>query len=121
MAEKVELQSSDVGDQSDGYHTFNELYEHRNILFISLMKLNPSISWRANNHEDGTMFDGWFIAGMHLPSGDISYHLPRSEWEELDGYGIPTNRNAPHWDGHSPDDVVKRLRLVSWRKNTLGE
>jgi len=35
---------------SDGYHSFNELYEHRNLLFINLMRSNPEISWRANNH-----------------------------------------------------------------------
>lgn len=98
------------GEISDGYHTFNELYDHRNFLFIALMKSHPELSWRANNHEDGTMFDGCFVAGMHLPSGDISYHLPISMWELLDNYGIATSNKATKWDGHVPADVIKRLK-----------
>ena len=100
------------GDTSDGYHTFNELYEHRIALFIALMKSHPKISWRANNHEDGTMFNGWFIAGMHLSSGDISYHLPINKWELLDNTGIATTNKAPKWDGHTPQDVIKRLNSI---------
>lgn len=99
-----------TGETSDGYHTFNELYEHRHALFIALMRSHPEISWRANNHHDGSGMDGWFIAGMRLPTGDISYHLPNLHWTSLDGRGIPTSNRAPYeWDGHKSDDVVKRL------------
>lgn len=101
---------------SDGYHTFAELYEHRHALFIALMRSHPEISWRANNHEDGTMFDNWFIAGMRLPTGDISYHMPVSLWTMLDGVGIATSNLGPAWDGHTPDDVVKRL--MAWTNPT---
>lgn len=99
----------DIGEVSDGYHTFNELYEHRHHLFITLMRSNPKMSWRANTHEDGSMFPGWFVAGMHLPTGDITYHLPVTMWEMLDGVGIATTNKCPPWDGHTSDDVVKRL------------
>lgn len=101
---------------TDGFHTFQELYEHRHALFINLLHSNPSISWRANVHEDGTMYDGWFIAGMNLPTGMISYHLPVDMWEMLDGSLIATTNKAPKWDGHSPDDVVKRLN--AWKPTT---
>lgn len=100
----------EVNNVSDGYHTFDELYEHRNLLFIALMKSNPKLSWRANNHHDGTNYEGWFIAGMHLPTGDISYHLPNSMWELLDYSGVETTNKAPEWDGHTSQDVVERLR-----------
>lgn len=99
----------DCGNISDGYHTFNELYDHRCALFIALMRSNPEISWRANNHDDGSSFDGWFIAGMHLPSGDITYHLPIDKWNLLDNKCIQTSLRAPKWDGHTPADVVERL------------
>ena len=102
------------GKTSDGYHTFNELYEHRTHLFVALIRINPAISWRAINHEDGTMFDGWFVAGMHLPTGDISYHLPISMWSMLDGVNIETMNKSPKWDGHTPNDVV--ARLAKWFK-----
>jgi hypothetical protein len=100
------------GDTSDGYHTFNELYEHRYALFIALMKSHPKISWRANNHDDGTMFDGWFIAGIHFPVGDISYHLPLNKWGLLDNAGITTTNKAPAWDNHASQDVIQRLNSV---------
>jgi len=99
-----------AGKVSDGYHTFDELYEHRCHLFIALMRCKPTISWRANNHEDGTMYDGWFIAGMHLPTGDISYHLPTNMWELLDHSGIATSLKAPAWDGHTPSDTLRRIK-----------
>lgn len=34
-------------EQSDGYHTFAELYEHRHALFLCLMASAPSLSWKA--------------------------------------------------------------------------
>jgi hypothetical protein len=103
------LQGATSGEISDGYHTFNELYDHRIALFMALMKTNPQISWRANNHDDGTMFEGWYIAGMHLPTGEITYHLPGDTWTLLDGVGIATSNKAPKWDGHTAADVVNRL------------
>jgi hypothetical protein len=99
----------DTGKASDGYHTFDELYDHRCHLFVALMRSTPNLSWRANNHEDGTMYDNWFVAGMHLPTGDISYHLPMTMWKMLDGVGIVTSNKAPKWDGHTAADTVKRL------------
>jgi len=100
---------------SDGFHTFKELYDHRIALFIALMKSHPELSWRANNHDDGTGIDNWFIAGMHLPTGDISYHLPATDWTKLDNVGIKTSNRSPKWDGHTPADVVSRLN--SWSAN----
>lgn len=96
-------------DTSDGSHTFNELYAHRNALFIALMRSHPNLSWRAPDHEDGSHIGGWFVAGMHLPVGDITYHLPNADWIKLNGLAIETRDNAPHWDGHSSEDVISRL------------
>lgn len=107
--------TEDKGNVSDGYHTFNELYEHRNHLFIALLRCNPGVSWRASHHHDGTMYDGWFIAGMDLPAGGISYHLPISMWEMLDNSGIKTMNKAPEFDGHTPNDVIERVKF--WFKS----
>lgn len=100
---------SDKGSISDGYYTFDELYEHRHRLFIALMRCNPELAWRANNHHDGEGYEGWFIAGMDLPTGQVSSHLPARLWESLDGVGIRTTNRAPKWDGHTSDDVLERL------------
>jgi hypothetical protein len=100
---------TDTNDISDGYHTFGELYEHRFALFIALIKCYPKLSWRANNNDDGEGYAGWFVAGIHLPTGDISYHLPVDRWKDLDNLGLPTTNCAPKWDGHTSLDVINRL------------
>lgn len=104
--------SEDVGQISDGYHTFGELYDHRSILFIALMQSNPDISWVADLHEDGSMFPGFFIAGMELPDGQITYHLKRHPWFKCLVQGranIKYITYAPPYDGHTPEDVIERL------------
>lgn len=97
----------DMGKVSDGYHTFDELYKHRILLFIALMKSHPDVSWWSEKHSDGTSWDGWIIAGMHLPTGDITYHLNEIYAPYLDG--IQHLEKAPAWDGHTPNDVLSRL------------
>lgn len=94
-------------DISDGFHTFDELYEHRIALFVALMKSHRDIAWCSQAHADGSMFKGWFIAGMNLPTGTITYHLPIEWFSELDDIAIL--ERAPEWDGHTPAEVVKRL------------
>lgn len=100
----------DTSQVSDGYHTFDELYNHRNLLFIAAMKTYPQLSWRARFHHDGTGEAGWWIGGMHLPTGDISYHLPDRFWQLLDAVTIETRERAPKWDGHTASEVLDRLR-----------
>jgi hypothetical protein len=101
----------DTDKVSDGYHTFGELYEHRCLLFIALMRAYHAYAWRAVLHADGTAFDDWFIAGMNLPTGAVTYHLPQKLWPLLDEAGVRTMGSAPEWDGHTSKDVVARLRL----------
>ena len=108
----------ETGKISDGYHTFDELYEHRCLLFILLMQCNPGRSWRSWQHSDGSMFDGWFIAGMSIPTPNgekqVTYHLPVRLAELLYGKSIKVLDKAPEWDGHTPGDVVERL--AGWAK-----
>lgn len=108
-----------AGKQSDGYHTFDELYEHRIILFIALCRTySEDVTeykhipvWRSKLHSDGTMFNGWFVMGMYKETGkQITYHLPIEKWEETKF--AETLENAPEWDGHTPEDVIFRLREI---------
>ena len=99
-----------VDDVSDGYHTFRELYAHRFALFLALAR-SLGTAWRAHQHADGTMFEGWFIVGLMLSTGQITYHLPLTDWEHT-GF-MHTYTRAPSWDGHTSRDVVERLRLYA--------
>lgn len=103
---------TDRSQISDGFHTFAELYEHRHALFLALA--NSGLlhrAWRSKLHDDGTMHDGYFIAGIDLPTGTVSYHLPLSYWDTKCG-PIPIRDRAPAWDGHTPEDVIERL--LAW-------
>lgn len=101
--------NGDVKDVSDTHHTFGELYDHRILLFLALMCSHPEISWRAPYHFDGTHYEGSFLAGMNLPGGQISYHVPNDFWNLLDNKKIDTVDFAPEWDGHTSEDVLERL------------
>lgn len=105
------------GDTSDGFHTFNELYEHRTALFAAVCRMVPAWSWRSHRHHEGgdPMFLGFFIAGVDLPSGAISYHVEDQYWDLFDG--CPTLEYAPAWDGHTSKDVMARLN--AWSGSTL--
>jgi hypothetical protein len=97
------------GKVSDGYHTFDDLYDHRCHLMIALMICKPEQSWRSDKNDDGEKWTCWFTAGINLPSGTITYHLPQWMWSMLDNKNIETFDIAPKWDGHTSEDVVKRL------------
>jgi len=97
----------DTDKASDGCHTFGELYHHRQLLYVALMKSHPKMSWRSLRHEDGSAHDGWFVAGMRTPKGDISYHLKEEFWFML--HGIATPEKAPPFDGHTSKNVLERI------------
>ena len=110
MGNKITLpEGIETGQVSDGFHTFNELYDHRQILFCKLLSAFPQMSWKSRKHDDGSMFDGpenWFIAGMELPTGMVTYHLEGRFWEQAE---CPEKEFAPQWDGHTAADVVTRF------------
>lgn len=99
-----------TGNISDGYHTFDELYDHRITLWIALCK-QRQVSWRSKVHSDGSMFEGWFVLGMGTGKGcQMTYHLPISRWDDT-GFAM-TMDMAPEFDGHTPAEVLKRIAAL---------
>ena len=106
---KASEQHAITGETSDGYHTFNELYEHRHLLF-AYMCSNNSGAWKSKMHDDGPIFDDdgkWFVAGVDLPTKTITHHIPIEFWEL---FKCKILDRAPAWDGHTSKDVLVRLR-----------
>lgn len=105
------LENPEIGELSDGYHTFNELYAHRVRLFSTLMRAHPDKSWWSFKHHDGSSWDGWIIAGIDTPAGTATYHLPVSE---IDFFSeeIPQLEKGKEWDGHTAEDVLERLKSL---------
>lgn len=106
-----------VGELSDTYHTFNELYKHRTVLTAMICTMVP-YAWKARKHEDGSMYEGMFICGFPTPSGMITYHYDMTDW---DLFRIPEIPYAPHFDGHTPNDVIDRITdyIKSFQSRTL--
>lgn len=93
------------GTVSDGYHTFDELYKHRCLLFCLL--LAEVDGWKSLCHDDSSLvYEGWFIAGTELSSGSITYHLPISMWDMCK---VPILAKAPPFDGHTSNEVIDRM------------
>lgn len=99
------------GQISDGYHTFDDLYRHRRALTAVLASAAAGFgdSWKSKAHhpDDDPMFDGYFIVGVDLPTGIITYRYKLKYWDDF--AGVPEVEHAPKWDGATPDDTVTRL------------
>lgn len=119
---------TDKSQLSDGYHTFEELYEFRKVYNAALFntwaipKIDPNghaqslfghimydvhKSWR---HHDGELCfgGGWFIVVAILPTGQISNHYEAKDW---DLFKIPETEKAKYeFDGHTANDVLERLK-----------
>lgn len=93
---------------SDGYHTFEELYHHRAVMFSVILNKNKEKAWKSWLHDDGTMFDGMFIVGITTSEGDYSYHYNPEYW---DMFNVKEVKNAPKWDGHKPNDIERLCSL----------
>ena len=101
------INSDNIGEFSDGYHTFNELYHHRAILFSVICHQFKNLAWKSKLHSDGTMYDDMFIVGINTPQGPATYHYNiQPYWDLFDVKELP---KAPEWDGHTPDDAIKRI------------
>jgi len=99
---------NDIGELSDGFHTFNGLYEQRMILFAALVKAYKGRAWKSYRHEDGEWCfgGGWFVVGIDTPEGSYTYHYENKYWDMFDCIDLP---RAPHWDGHTEADAETRL------------
>jgi len=96
------------GSTSDGYHTFDELYYHRMVLFSIIVNSNKNSSWKSKLHHDGTMYDDYFIVGVETNEGQYTYHYHIDNWDLFD---CEVWRFAPRWDGHKPEDITRLYNL----------
>ena len=99
----------DISKISDGYHTFEELYHHRMMLFAVICNTYKSKAWKSWLHSDGTMFNDYFIVGVETPKGDYTYHYHKDFWNMFDVFELI---NAPTWDGHKPSDIDRLLSIL---------
>jgi hypothetical protein len=104
------IPSTGIGDVSDGYHTFNELYHHRAILFSVICNQNRNLAWKSKSHEDGTMYANMFIVGIETPEGQATYHYDTNPYWNM--FDVVEKGSAPKWDGHTPAQAIERIALL---------
>lgn len=119
LGKSIQAAGGDDMQVSDGFHTMDELYDHRIALWIAVCSIvsqvnalfnTPKDVWRSKNHSDGLpAFGGeWFVLGMGKAAGlQITYHLPIKRWGETEF--AETLEKAPEFDGHTSSDVLDRL------------
>lgn len=106
LADLIEPQPID-GNTSDGYHTFNELYHYRAVLFSVIVENFAARAWKSKLHADGTMYEGMFIVGIETPDGQATYHYDVEPYWNL--FRCKEVDRAPEWDGHTPDQAIERI------------
>lgn len=99
------------GSTSDGYHTFDELYEHRILLYLMCVETGAfKASYVVEDH-----FDGWDLIVAFTPGNyqQISYHVPNRY--------RPIYKKAPRktkeeqeklFDGHDSKLVAHRIEMA---------
>lgn len=111
---------------SDGYHTMSELYEHRNMLWITLCRALTFIMDETGGRDNTWKVyitqksDEWFVLGVIDTVYDkslkghtdyqLSYHLPIKYLDECLAFA----RENPDlkFDGHTSEDVLERLKSL---------
>lgn len=117
---------------SDKWHTFEDLYNHRMAFNIALCNAISIIdkkeveefqsnfghidfheprtycykSWKHHDNENDPMFEGSFIVVIESTQGQISYHYQAEHWDK---FKIEEREEANKYDGHTPEDTIKRL------------
>ena len=108
--DKYREENGSAGNISDGYHTFNELYHHRAILFSMICNQNSGVAWKSlqHNNPDDKMYDGMFIVGIDTPFGQVTYHYDIDPYWDM--FKVKEFERAPEWDGHTPQEAIERIQ-----------
>ena len=113
LIEKARELGLAINQVSDGYHTFDELYDYRmayNAALFNEYALNGKYDvHKSLRHADGELCfgGGWFVVVAELPTGQITNHYPMKDWEY---FQIPEREKAAEWDGHSPQVALERIK-----------
>lgn len=109
IIDSLQQEQTDMGEVSDGYHTFNELYYYRMLYNAAFFNLLPK-EWvhKSKRHHTGEecFGGGWFIVMANLPTGQVSNHYELKDW---DLFKVPEKEFADEWDGHTPQEAAERL------------
>ena len=108
----------EIGEISDGWHTFDDLYEFRKVynalLFNEWAHQDMYKVHKSRKHNDGEYPFGnpkWFIVSALLPGGKlISNHYHIDDWDLFNIDEVPQALFC--YDGYTSADVLNRLKSL---------
>lgn len=112
IEDMVYLNDDDVEKLTDGYHSYESLYDMRLAFTTLLAKVMPSRCYKSKLYSDGSIMfgGGWFLFVCHLPTRagvkTISFHYENRYWHR---FNIKIRTRAEPYDGHTTDDVINSL------------
>lgn len=84
--------------------SIDDVYAERDRLVSALSKLYPA---HLRRHEGGVWDDDWRnVVCIHLPSGQVSWHIPDRELELFAHLAMKED----DYDGHDTEEKYERLR-----------
>ncbi len=118
---KINIQRvNDTLDITDGKYTFREMYEREAILFAVICNTNSRDAWKARYHNDGSMYDGKFIAGINTANGPIAFYFDIDPYYDM--FFVDEINRAPSIDNYidktnDSEDCFFKLYDYSKSKN----
>ena len=109
---EYEKTSGEGHQLADDYHTMSELYFHRMLLFVTILKLAKEKGYKlykSRLHHDCSKIEGYFIVGVITPEGQYAYHYNLKYWEYFNF--VNEWERAPEWDGIKANDLHRLLSL----------
>jgi len=111
----IQLHDGSVKEVSDGYHTFQELYDFRMLYNAALFKFLPPEckAHRTKRHNDKELCfgGGHFKVSAMTPKGEISNHYKLKYWDLFDF--LPEEEFCLfEYDEHTSQDVLERIKSL---------
>ena len=113
-AEELKSDNVNTGEITDGYHTFNELYDQRAKMLSVICNVYKDRAWKSLKHADGSMYENMFIFGIDTPAGMATYHMDIDPYWDM--FHCEELAVAPEWDKHTPEQAAMRLLTLSYAK-----
>lgn len=110
----IYIPRTNMGNVSDGRHTFNELYDYQTRLFATICHVHKDLVWKSKLHSDGSMHKGMFVVGINTPLGQVTYHYDISTYWDL--FDVEELEHAPNLHGHTPQEAIHRIGTLRWLK-----
>lgn len=94
-------------------------HDEKHILVSALLRIYSPWAWKSKCDRKGVKHEGWFIAGMSLPFGQIAWYMPAEYWQRLSW--VREKEACGECDGFESAESLERLyKLVFYGYEGVG-